>query len=80
MRGAVDRTAENLQPQRGDDPRRWDKRGEVVGLDRVAAPVPAKVVQEPVVGEMPNAEGAQQDSGAVGQPVDCRRCSGSKSR
>ena len=34
------------------------------------APVPAKVAQEPVVGEMPNAEGAQQDSGAVGQPVE----------
>ena len=44
----------------------------VVGASRDEcdeAPVPARVAQEPGVGDMPNAEGAQQDGLAVGQEM-----------
>ena len=61
-----------IQNQRGNNPRRWDKKGVVVASrdDRDDAPVPAQVVQEPVVGDIPDAEGVQQDDVAVGQPAD----------
>ena len=35
--------------------------------ERDEAPVPARVVQEPGVGDMPNAKGTQQDGISVGQ-------------
>ena len=56
----------------GQPARRWDKKGVVVASrdDRDEAPVPAQVVQEPVVGDTPDAEGVQQDDVAVGQPAD----------
>ena len=38
--------------------------------DRDDAPVPAQVVQEPVVGDIPDDEGVQLDDVAVGQPAD----------
>ena len=38
--------------------------------DRDEVPVPAQVVQEPVVGHIPDDEGVQQDDVAVGQPAD----------
>ena len=38
--------------------------------DRDEVPVPAQVVQEPVVGDIPNDEGVQQDDVAAGQPAD----------
>ena len=44
-------------------------RGHVVGGGRDDDPVPARVVQEPVVGDVPDAEIVQPDGAAVGQPA-----------
>ena len=48
-----------IKTQRGNNPRRRDKRGVVVASrdDCADAPVPAQVVQGPVVGDTPDAEG-----------------------
>ena len=67
--------AEVVQPDEvavGQPARRWDKKGVELASrdDRDDAPVPAQVVQEPVVGDTPDAEGVQQDDVAVGQPAD----------
>ena len=41
-----------------------------MGSGRDEDPVPAQVVQEPVVGDVPDAEILQPDGVAVGQPAD----------
>ena len=45
-------------------------RGHVVGNGRDGDPVRARVVQEPVVGDVPDAERVQPEEVAVEQPAD----------